>query len=158
MSHPLSREFPFLPDLARLEWRIAAAFHAFEKPPIDPARFADLPSADWDRAHLVFQPSVACLSSSWPIRDIWNARTQPVSEIDIEVVNRAQRALIFRRDMQVVCELIEEGPCRMLATLLEGATLGEACRDLAERSEALDPPVAEWCSAWVQRGLVVNIF
>ena len=158
IGHPLSHRLPFLPDLARLEWLIAQAFHAFDEPPLEPLRVAGLSLDQWEQRRIAFQPSVGCLASPWPVRDLWDARTRPVSEISIDVVNRPQRVLIFRKDLRVMCELMEEGPFRMLAALRRGATLGEACRTLAEWARESDPPVAAWCSAWVQRGLVVNIF
>ncbi|MDP3702965.1 MAG: DNA-binding domain-containing protein [Candidatus Omnitrophota bacterium] len=156
-SHPLSREFLFLPDLARLEWRIAAAFHAFEKP-IDPARLTGLPLAEWELARVVFQPSVGCLASAWPIRELWDARTRPVSEINIDLVNRPQRVLIFRHDTRVVCELIEEDPCRVLEALLAGRTLGDVCRELAGLDGVAPVQVSAWFAGWVSQGLVVRIF
>jgi len=162
-QHTPSRDLPFLPDLARLEWLICLAFHAFDEPPSfgpaqDGARVTGLSLDEWDRAHFAFQPSVGCVASAWPIRDVWEARARPVADVNIDLVNRPQRVLVFRRDTHVVCELLDEGPHRVLEALLSGRTLGDVCRELAEEAREPSPEISAWFSHWVQNGLVIRIF
>lgn len=155
-THPLTGELPFLPDMARLEWAVVEAFHAFDQPPLDPAHLSAIPPQDWERIRLVFQPSVHRIASAWPVLDIWEARAQPVSEIRIEIVNRPQRVLITRRSFEVRCELLDELQDRALAALLEGKSLGETCELLAEQAGG-DPPLTEWFSRWSGSGLITGI-
>ena len=65
---PYASRLPFLPDLARLEWTVCQAFHAFEAPPLDPAKLAAVPSDLWGRLRVRFQPSVGLVESRWPDR------------------------------------------------------------------------------------------
>ncbi len=159
-----TKQAPFLPDLARLEWFIWEAFHAFDEPPFTPKQAAKIPVQEWENIHIIFQPSVALLSSPWPVLDIWLARRGKPDEMKIELRSRAQRILIGRKEDQVRCELLEEHQFTLLSGLLAGKSLGEVCDALAETSEDIEPstmtaallPIAAWFSRWVQDGLILR--
>ena len=152
----VTRDLPFLPDLARLEWAVAEAFHVTMELPLDPASLAGLPLEAWDRARLVFQPGVARIASDWPILDIWEARDRPISDVRIELVNRPQRVLVSRRGLEVQCELLEPPQDRLFEALLAGAPLAAACRPLAEAA-ADPPPLADWFARWAAAGLFTRL-
>lgn len=145
-TYPLTAELPFLPDLARLEWAIVEAFHAFDQPPLGPAPLSALPAEDWERIRLVFQPSLQLVASAWPILDIWEARNRPVTEVCVDLVNRPQRVMVYRQALQVRCELLDDRQDAALKALLSGKPLGE-----------LPDLVPDWFSRWATAGLVVNI-
>ncbi|MBI4227576.1 MAG: putative DNA-binding domain-containing protein [Candidatus Omnitrophica bacterium] len=150
---PLAGDLPFLPDLARLEWAVAEAFHAAWHPPLDPSTLAALPAEAWPRARLSLQPAVARVASDWPILDIWEARERPVAETRIALVNRPQRVLVTRRGVAVQCELLDPPQDRLLGALMAGAPLGAACEALAASVEGDPPPVADWFARWAGAGL-----
>ena len=154
-SDPLTQQLPFLPDLARLEWLVCEAFHAFDEPPLDPARLARHSLDEWERTQLTFQPSVGLMASPWPILDIWTARTRPRSEVSIDLVHRPQRVLVFRQSLQTKCELVDEQPYKVLEGLMAGQTLGAVCGDLAGLTGDERLPLAEWFARWASQGLIV---
>jgi len=153
---PLRAELPFLPDLARLEWLVCQAFHAFEEPPLDPRRLSQLSLEDWERARLVFQPSVGLAASAWPILDLWAARTRPRAEINLDLVNRPQRVLVFRQGVQVRGELVDERRYALLQGLLAGRPLGSVCGELAGGAGEEPLPLTEWFARWARQGLIVR--
>ncbi len=154
-SSPLSRDPPFLPDLARLEWQGCEAFHAFHQPPMDLRQFATLPLEAWGEACVVFQPSVGVIESAWPILDLWTARQQPRDRVSVELINRPQRILVFRRGVQVACALLDAAQHQVVTALLAGRPLGAACDALASQTE--EPlPLGEWFAQWVRDGLILR--
>ncbi len=184
-TYSLSSDLPFLPDLARLEWQVCQAFHAFEQPPMDPSTLASLPLEEREKTRLVFQPSVSVVSSAWPhplsgaaesstahasvsqpranrqgvgwpILDLWAARTTPRENINIDLVNRPQHVLVFRQNLQVRCELLEPLQQPLLAALLGGATLGSACEAIAVEAGHALPPIGEWFAHWARQGLILR--
>ena len=153
----LTEQLPFLPDLARLEWRVQRAFHAEEEPPFDARALSSIPAEAWERFHLRFQPSVGVVSSPWPIIELWHARTQPVKAIDIDLLNRPQHAVVFRRGVTVACERIDSPQALLLQELLDGQPLGAACAHMInETSESELPPVTSWFARWSQAGLIAG--
>jgi len=156
----LSTRFPFLGDLAALEWKVLAAFHSFSRERFDPAAVAGWELEDWGRARLAFQPCVALQPSEWPILDLWNLRDTPPEDrcrIDMAVEGNPQAVLVSRKELSVTCELVAPAKAILLTELLAGATLGEATDLLAETSEE-SPDVAGWFAEWTARGLVVDCF
>lgn len=151
-GHRLSQSLPFLPDLARLEWHIVQSVHAAQDPPINPARLSAMSLDQWGQTTLRFQPSVGLMVSAWPILDIWVARTGPRSNVDIDLVNRPQRVLIFRHELEVRCELLEPQQASLLEGLLAGEPLGIVCGRLAQADKTL--PIQQWFTSWIQAGLV----
>lgn len=155
-AHLLARRLPLLPDLARLEWAVSVAFHAPARDPVDPARLSACAPEEWPRVRLVFHPSVGVVESSWPVLDVWQARTTPRERIDINVDRRPQAVLVFRRGLVVRCELIEPAQAALVRGLLAGQPLGEACAGLAGGAAEDAPAVTRWCASWMAQGLVVD--
>jgi len=154
-SDAVAVEFAFAPDLARLELAVRIAFHARERAALDAARLARWTLEDWGEATLRFQPSVAVVSSPWPIRDIWAARNTVIEEIDIALEGRPQHVLVHRLGYEVVCEVVEEQEALALEQLLAGRALGEVAEALVGRGG--DPEtVSSWFGRWHARGLVVE--
>ena len=169
-------ELPFLPDLARLEWQVCQAFHAFEEPPLQVSALAGLSPQDWERTRLVFQPSISVVASAWPILDIWAARNTPRGAVEIDLRDRPQRVVVFRRETAAHGMALEVREYQLLRELLDGVTLGQACGRLRQEgrpgdaaappsidsardgalSEVEGPPLAEWFSAWAAAGWIVR--
>jgi hypothetical protein len=155
-ADPLTTSFPFLPDLATLEWHVMRAFHAAQLPPLDPTAFADWGNDDWETAGLRFQPAVAVVRSLWPLRDLHAAREIPVAQIDIDLVDRPENVLVRRHDLLVHCDAIDAREATALQALLSGATLGHVLAHLADC--AGDPAtVGAWFTRWMQLGLIVGV-
>ena len=122
----LTRELPFLPDLARLERRVAEAFVAADAPPLtwselralSPERAASLP--------LALAPGAALVRSDWPLDDLWRCRTESDdAAVEIPVEGRPRNVLVFRRGSSVRCEGVDETSAR----LVEAAAFGDATLD-----------------------------
>jgi hypothetical protein len=155
-SDELSAPFPFLPDLARLEWHMLRAFHAEELAPLDPAALAEWDDDAWEPARLHFQPAVAVVSSVWPVRDLHATRETPLDEIDIDLRDRPDHVLVRRHGLSVHCDSIEELEARALQALLAGETLGDVMQQLAS-AEHDSEAVGAWFGRWMQLGLLVTI-
>ena len=154
---PLAQQLPFLPELAYLEWQVSQAFHAFDLPSLDERNIAALPLEEWKRAQIVFQPSVAVVQSAWPIFDIWKSRTMPREKVDIDLVNRPQQVVVYRSDVQVRCELIDEREYFFLKELLAGRRFGDVCEEMTQTAEEGSIPMTGWFSRWIGNGLILRI-
>ena len=155
---PLKEDFPFLPDLARLEWLIWQAFHSFDEPPFTHRELASIPLEEWDNARMIFQPSVQVVASPWPILTIWRARHDSAkSSAIINALAHPERVLVSRKGDQVQCELLNEAQYTLLQGLLNGKSLGAVCEELAGTigEEAL--PIDVWFSRWVNDGLIARL-
>ncbi len=153
---PLGSSLPFLPDLARLEWRVCEAFHAFDRPPLNPERLMPPTLETWSRIGLLLQPSVGIVESAWPVVDIWSTRHQPRETIALELADRPQRVLVYRDDVRVRCALLEPAQTLLLQSLQAGDSLGVSCERLAVQFGD-ELPVTKWFANWIRLGLIVDI-
>ncbi len=159
VAQKIMREFPFLADLARFEWFISEAFHAFDAPPLDSSRLSALSLEEWDHARVVFQPSVALVHSSWPLVELWKMRNLAKEEWPLDIKQLKKNPawiLIGRRGLQVRCEFLTQVQYDFIQSLLAGKTLGEALEALMEDGSEEIPPIAEWFSRWTSDGLIAH--
>ncbi len=154
-SDALNGQFPFLPDLAQLEWAVTCAFHAHDRAPLDLGVLATWSEEQWQHAVFEFQPSVALVRSSWPIRDLWEARETPIEDIDINLRDRPDRVLVRRAGPGVLCQPVSHDEARLLAALLAGRTLGDVS-DLLVTSGGAPASVSTWFARWMQHRLIIG--
>jgi hypothetical protein len=83
-AFPPCRGLVYLPDVARLEWAMQAAMHADDAAALDAARLGEVPAARLGALRLRLDPSLALLSSPWPVDRIWRAN-QPGADAETTV-------------------------------------------------------------------------
>lgn len=152
----LLAQWPFLQDLARLEWAVTEAFHSFDLPPEDLSSLNTLALEEWESVTFLFQPSLRLVSSVWPVVDIWRERKDADQGVRAELHGRPQCASVCRQDLKVRVEAIHPLEFECLKLLSEGQMLGEVCEKLAEKnSEEL--PLMEWFSKWSSSGMIARV-
>ena len=83
-SFPPCRDLAYLPDVARLEWAMHAALHADDARATDLDGLREMPADSLGRVTLRLDPSLALLSSPWPIDRIWRAN-QPGADPQVTI-------------------------------------------------------------------------
>ena len=155
LTHPTSKEHPYLPDLARFEWLLALAFHAAERSPISPGDLQNLSSEKWSDMVLEFQPHLYPFASSWPVYSLWKSRKNDDAEFTLPKSQAACRLILFRRGYELMTSEIDENEHSLLIQLKDGKTLGEVCENLPPR---FDPnQLTTFFTKWMQLNLIVNV-
>jgi len=122
--------YPYMADVARIEFARGRAFHAADAECLSPA---DLAGADPASLHLVLHPSVAVLRLTTPAVSIW-AANQP-GALPLPLPAGSETALILRdRSFDVPVRAILKGDTDLLEALAAGQSLAEAavCAQRAE--------------------------
>lgn len=120
---PLAR-WPYLRDVARIEFGRGLAFHAADVPPLDPAKVA---TADPEVLTLKLHPSVIVLRLGHPAVTIW-ARHQLLARPALPA-SGPQIALILRLPSHdVPVEAIGSGDAALIEALAAGRSLAAAAR------------------------------
>jgi len=154
LRHPLSRRWPFLADLAQLEWAILDAFDAADAPVLAPTILAAVPPESWAALRFQLTPSLRLLQMDWPADEVWK---QVQREGTPAAPARAAVSVrVWRQDFRVYHRRIDAAERAALAAILTGASFAEVCEKIttcdlgAERVSAL-------LQAWLDDGLLSGV-
>ncbi|WP_250656241.1 DNA-binding domain-containing protein [Alkalimarinus coralli] len=154
---PLS-EYPYMADVARLEWAWHQVFNESDSIPLDLERLG-LMSPEQQMA-LKFHPPKASrlIHSHWPIHKIWQ-NNQPhqsdeQSDQTIELIRSDFFLLIWRREYEMRVDLLEEPQWHFLSSLNQTANFSAAIEVFLE--EYPDQNVPELFATAVRHGWVAT--
>lgn len=128
-AHPALTKYPYLGDVARLEYAMRQSYHAADTPEFDPNR---LQVENLLKATITLAPSVKLVSSHYPILGIWRANTQADAP---KPVMRAETVAIFRPEFDPLPEAITAADAAMLTALQNRQPL----EDALSKAQDIDP-------------------
>jgi hypothetical protein len=129
------RHLAYLPDVARLEWAVNAAYHAADAPKLDPERIAAVPQDRYPLLTFAAHPSVQFFASELPVDRIWQAH-QPGGDLEnkIDLSSGGCRLLIDRHDQDIRFLTLDGAGF----ALVEGLCAGNALQEAYEKAAAID--------------------
>jgi hypothetical protein len=134
---PPCQAYAYLPDVARLEWAVNVARHAEVGPNLDRTRLGAVSAEDIPHLTFSLDPSLALLSSLWPIDLIWRVNQEPAG-VDPALVDLGGGGVhleVRHVADDVVVRALEAVSYAFLHALREGQTLERA----AAAALAVDP-------------------
>jgi len=179
-SHALSGPFPFLADLARLEWARIEMFDAADAEVLS----RDEAAAGGPELHLALVPAARLLSLAWNVAPVWRALGQEeppagsgsnsaavaddqgeefAAPRPVEPPERRQTAiLVWRQEFSVYHRTVTpiEAACLRMARQ-DGVSLPDLCEIILGGEQAQEPQaamraVADLLGRWLEDGLVVK--
>jgi Putative DNA-binding domain len=142
-----ARDLGYLPDVARLEWVVAQAFHAADPRRLDLDALASVGEEDRSRMRFYMQDAARLIESQHPIVAIWQAN-QPARDGAPEAIG-PQRALVYREGTSVRVCALGAVPWCFLERVASGATLGAMAEDAV-----LGNHVAAELPRWTHCGVI----
>ncbi|MET1412773.1 DNA-binding domain-containing protein [Roseibium sp. HPY-6] len=125
-AFPPLQAYPYVSDVARLEWAWVSAYHAADASPLDPAAIGAVSPDEVGQVRFKKHPASAVLMSRWPVWDLVRInRFDPSAKIEIDL-QEPQSVLITRPEFEVELLLLRPGGGVFVNALLDGATLGDA--------------------------------
>ena len=125
----------YLPDLARLEWRVHEAQGAADGRAWDAATIGSVDAQRQDAICFAWAPGTAVVESSYPVARLWIIHQDGYEgEFTVDWTT-AERALVAREGLCVSVHVLDEGEAAFLGAALDGRTLGAA----ATAALAIDP-------------------
>lgn len=118
-------EYPYLADLARLEWAYEQAYYAKENPVFDFEGLAGLEEDAWRGLRFVLGASVSMLRSDYPILELWSAQRGQETIREIEAIDEPQHLCITREDFKPAIHRIDHALWWVMDRVGQGCTFGE---------------------------------
>ncbi|MGH8115583.1 MAG: DNA-binding domain-containing protein, partial [Rhodanobacteraceae bacterium] len=153
-SLPATRELPYLPDVARLEWLRQQAALAADAEPIPPDVFSQrLTDADAS-LRLGLHPSVHWLASRYPVLTIWGYAMAPMPE-DLQLTDAGEQVMLWRDNSEVAMAAVNAASFACIEALARGESLDEAHAVAKRADPAFD--LQACLGSMAERGLIVAL-
>lgn len=132
---PAAADLPWLPDLARLEWRLEQLHRCAPETALTRNDLAHPDAATFDDRSLRLVGRAALFESPWPVVRIWLAHRENPADPDLDAVDsRPDRALVHAGEPTQVT-LLDEASWSFFRALEQGGTLLVA----VNQALAIDP-------------------
>jgi len=122
---PLSA-YPYLADVARVEWAWLQSYHAADAAPLDTGALGAIAPEAVGEVRFELHPATRIVTSSWAVWDLVRLnRFAPDPQETLDPA-RPQSVLVSRPELDVNVLLLRPGGDVFLEALMRGASLGEA--------------------------------
>lgn len=130
-------DIAYLPDIIRLEAARGRAYHAADRPPLDPATLVEITAEALPDLVFEAHPSASVICSRHPVVTIWamNSGDIPLAPIADWI---GEDALVVRPEMSVNVHHLPAGGATFISALLSGETLGTAAQMAVETTTDFD--------------------
>lgn len=152
------RSYPYLSDIAALEWLVHRAYYLKHHTPLTVEELASVPPDQLSNVQCELQPCCALFDSPWAISDIWLAH-QSTNPIFPDQISRRSHCLIWRlswrSSWKVKVSQLSAGSYAALQALQAGHMLGAAL----DKALTVDPEFAVQTELadWFQKQLIISI-
>jgi hypothetical protein len=158
-SLDLCEPFPYLPEVARLEWLVHRAYYLAHTLPATIAQLAEVAPEHFGLLKFDFQSCCALIQSDWAIGDIWQRHQSdfPAMPSQLQELKRTEYCLVWRQagDWMVHVASITASQHAALSAARAGTVLGEML-DMALKTDPqfdLQSALADW----FQKQLIISI-
>lgn len=144
-------DYPYLPDMARLEWTLYRSCYAPDAPSLTAAHLAEMDPAGFEAARLALHPACTLLASKWAVVPLWFAH-QPGSAIAFPVeIATPSHGVVARPRWKSEVTHLSAAAHAALSVLSEGRPVGAAL-DAAFALEG-DFDVGAHLAQWLELGI-----
>jgi hypothetical protein len=137
-AFPPAASLAYLPDVARFEWALNAAYHAPDAPPLAPGRIVAVPTERQAALRFVLHPAVQLFESRFPISRIWESNQGGAESEAIDLDSGGCRLLIYRAGIEVHYLSPDKGSFAFLSALAGGSTFEGGYTAAAEAEPRFD--------------------
>jgi len=155
-THAVSERWPFVGQLAALEWAILEAFDAPDASPLDVAALQEVPPGDWPSLRFDLTPSLQRLHIDWRVdellRRLQDGATPPAPDASPAWLR------VWRQDLRVFHRPIDGVEVDALDAAASGATFAAVCGrvgDLVGESAGTERAV-QLLETWCTDGLITG--
>lgn len=147
---PSAKQWPYLADLARLEWAVHRAFYAGDGGRLTAAELSALDAAALDVLHVKLHPTSTLMRAEWALIEVWEAHQAGAAMSACP--HQACMLRVCRPRWKVEVRAIAAGEYAALEALELGRPLGEALELACEAAADFDAGAA--LTAWLTDGVL----
>jgi hypothetical protein len=152
-------ERPWVAELARWEWALAASFDAQDAPTIGIEALASVAPGDWGELRLEFHPCVQQLELTTNAQAVFKALAEEQSPPEPAILEHPQSWLLWRQDLKTQYRSLEPAETAALTVVRGGGSFGEMCEALCEWHDGDEVPLvaAGMLKRWIVEDLLIGL-
>lgn len=128
---------PYLADVARLERAATKAYHAADEQSVEISMLSGVDDSTLADLRLRMHPSLALISSQWPVASIWHAHQSDDPATALAALPQCrERIVVTRPGLEVRVQTFTPPVFDLAHAIANGATLGEALEGLADTPDS----------------------
>jgi hypothetical protein len=150
---------PWIAELARWEWALAASFDAEDAPTVGIEALAAVAPDDWGELHMTFHPSVQQLELQTNAQALFKALSEEQPAPAPAMLDRSQPWLLWRQDLKTRYRSLDAAESAAFAVMRNGGTFGDMCEALCEWHDADEVPLAAagMLKRWIVETLLTRL-
>jgi hypothetical protein len=143
------QNYPYLPDVARLEWVWHRVFYAADEEPLDIVALTHLQPTAQTSLKFKLPAAAQLLSSDYPIQRIWQVnQLDYLGEPAVDLSEGGVRLLVWRQGYSLRMDVLSEAEWVWLSEIRVGVRFSSLCEQLATRYPNWNiPALASQCVA-----------
>jgi len=146
-------DYPFIAELAALEWTLGLAFDAPDAAPLAAIDVAAIPPEQWGDLQFGLHPSVHLLEMHWNAVALWRALAADAEPPQVEQSADATHWLVWRQGEQPHFRSLAVAEAQALYRIAEGASFGEVCAAAGEEAMLA---LAGYLQHWLAQGVLLR--
>jgi len=152
-------EQPWIAELARWEWSLAASFDAKDAPTVGIDALAAVAPGDWGDLRLEFHPSVQLLELRTNAQALFKAFADEQALPEPALLDRPQPWLLWRQELKTQYRSLEPDETAALEVVRDGGTFADMCEALCEWHEVDTVPLlaAGMLKRWIVEELIIGL-
>jgi hypothetical protein len=160
--HP---DYPFIAELAALEWSLGLAFDAADAAPLTMAglALAHIAPEQWDALRFALHPSARLLTFEWNTVAMWQTFAADAAPPDPQALEQPVCWLVWRLAEQPHFRSLSALEALALRRVVAGDDFGAVCEATAAAAAAAGTPqdgeaaMAGFLQTWLAQGVLVSI-
>lgn len=152
-THESHADYPYLADVAELEWALQKISQAKDSPLLDIQRLQQVPTEKYADLMFYLNPAVALLQSKFPILEIWQANQDQATDTIIELNKGGVFLMVQRVGLHVEFFELTAAAYVFLSAMAQGATLEKAIAQ-TQAIAALD--IQALLQQWIKQKAIIN--
>jgi len=150
---------PWVAELARWEWALAASFDATDAPTVGIESLASVAPGDWGELRLEFHPSVQQFELKTNAQALFKAMSEEQPVPQPAILDQPQPWLLWRQDLKTQYRSLDPAESAAFAAIRNGGTFGDMCEVLCEWHEADAVPLAAaaMLKRWIVEDLLIRL-
>jgi hypothetical protein len=132
---------PWLAELARWEWALAASFDASDATPVGVECLATVAPDAWGDLRLQFHPSVQFLELATNAQALFKSLAEEATPPQPALLERPQPWLLWRQDLKTQYRSLDPAEATAIRIMRDGGTFGAMCEALCEWHDGDEVPM-----------------